>query len=313
MYSTLNSKFTSEVQTKHHFDKCNQHFLAQKIFDKTDYNGDFSNMMVSWAQFNKVCTGAMLPHTKLHSRTWALFSNWKWLLQEVRPGRTFTFWQWFEGVMELTKKHLRTYWSEKWGVFPSQFLKKKKTQYTGYIWLFSMFGFSRLIFGFIGKQHLHLILKDKPNGTFLLRFSDSEIGGITIAYVSTTDSKQYGFQRRWDTDGCSFCDALLPQVVDWKSKASSPSPRGTLRSAASAIASLTLVTSPTCIPIVRNMKFSKNSTQVAASCTESHFSSAVEMVKVPLSAVFRTRAPDVARWGLYPRVSANQSRHVRSK
>lgn len=48
---------------------------------------------------------------------------------------------------------------------------------------------TRLIFGFIGKQHLHLILKDRPNGTFLLRFSDSEIGGITIAYVSATESK----------------------------------------------------------------------------------------------------------------------------
>lgn len=59
MYNTLNSKFTSEVQTKHHLDKCNQHFLAQKIFDKPDYNGDFSNMMVSWAQFNKVCRGIM--------------------------------------------------------------------------------------------------------------------------------------------------------------------------------------------------------------------------------------------------------------
>lgn len=60
-----------------------------------------------------------------------------------------------------------------------------------------MFGFSRLIFGFIGKQHLHLILKDKPNGTFLLRFSDSEIGGITIAYVSTTDSKQPLTHQMW--------------------------------------------------------------------------------------------------------------------
>ncbi|XP_034445683.1 signal transducer and activator of transcription 6 [Hippoglossus hippoglossus] len=129
MYSTLNSKFTSEVQTKHNLDHYNQHFLAQKIFDKPDFADDFSNMMVSWAQFNK----------------------------EVLPGRPFTFWQWFEGVMDLSKKHLKTYWSE------------------------------GLIFGFIGKQHLHLILKDRLNGTFLLRFSDSEIGGITIAYVSATD------------------------------------------------------------------------------------------------------------------------------
>ncbi|XP_076597794.1 signal transducer and activator of transcription 6 [Chaetodon auriga] len=130
MYSTLNSKFTAEVQTQHNLDHYNQHFLAQKIFDKPDFADDFSNMMVSWAQFNK----------------------------EVLPGRPFTFWQWFEGVMELTKKHLKTYWSE------------------------------GLIFGFIGKQHLHLILKDRPNGTFLLRFSDSEIGGITIAYVSATEN-----------------------------------------------------------------------------------------------------------------------------
>ncbi|XP_071332204.1 signal transducer and activator of transcription 6 isoform X1 [Trachinotus anak] len=130
MYSTLNSKFTSEVQTQHNLDHYNQHFLAQKIFDKPDFADDFSNMMVSWAQFNK----------------------------EVLPGRPFTFWQWFEGVMDLTKKHLKTYWSE------------------------------GLIFGFIGKQHLHLILKDRPNGTFLLRFSDSEIGGITIAYVSASEN-----------------------------------------------------------------------------------------------------------------------------
>ncbi|XP_053704517.1 signal transducer and activator of transcription 6 isoform X2 [Synchiropus splendidus] len=132
MCSTLNSKFTSEVQTLRLLDDFNLHFLAQKIFDKPDFNGDFSNMMVSWSQFNK----------------------------EVLPGRLFTFWQWFEGVLELTKKHLKNYWSD------------------------------GLIFGFIGKQHLHLILNDRPNGTFLLRFSDSEIGGITIAYVSASESKR---------------------------------------------------------------------------------------------------------------------------
>ncbi|KAI1892222.1 hypothetical protein AGOR_G00131090 [Albula goreensis] len=79
--------------------------------------------------------------------------------KEVLPGRAFTFWQWFDGVMELTKKHLKCYWSD------------------------------GLIFGFIGKQHLHLILQDRPDGTFLLRFSDSEIGGITIAYVSSSENR----------------------------------------------------------------------------------------------------------------------------
>lgn len=57
MYNTLNSKFTSEVQTQHNLDTYNQHFLAQKIFDKSDFADDLSNMMVSWAQFNKVHSG----------------------------------------------------------------------------------------------------------------------------------------------------------------------------------------------------------------------------------------------------------------
>lgn len=129
MCNTLNVKFTSEVNTQHNLNNYNLLFLAQKIFDKHDIC-DFNNMFVSWSQFNK----------------------------ETLPGRPFTFWQWFEGVMELTKKHLHSYWSD------------------------------RLIFGFIGKQHLHVILKDRPGGTFLLRFSDSEIGAITIAYVAVSEN-----------------------------------------------------------------------------------------------------------------------------
>ncbi|XP_030623180.1 signal transducer and activator of transcription 6 [Chanos chanos] len=130
MCVTLSSKFMAEVQTQRGLDGYNLHFLAQKIFDQPDISEDFSNMPVSWAQFNK----------------------------EVLPGRNFTFWQWFDGVMELTKKYLKTYWSD------------------------------GLIFGFIGKQQLHVILQNRPNGTFLLRFSDSEIGGITIAYVGPTEN-----------------------------------------------------------------------------------------------------------------------------
>uniref|UniRef100_A0A8B9RK09 Signal transducer and activator of transcription 6, interleukin-4 induced n=1 Tax=Astyanax mexicanus TaxID=7994 RepID=A0A8B9RK09_ASTMX len=131
MCEALNSKFMSEVQTNRGLDRYNLHCLAQKIFDK-DVSGDLSNTPVSWAQFNK----------------------------EVLPGRNFTFWQWFEGVIDLTKKCLKAYWSE------------------------------GLIFGFIGKQHLHVILQNRPSGTFLLRFSDSEIGGITIAYVGPNGGRK---------------------------------------------------------------------------------------------------------------------------
>uniref|UniRef100_A0A8V5GZS3 Uncharacterized protein n=1 Tax=Melopsittacus undulatus TaxID=13146 RepID=A0A8V5GZS3_MELUD len=40
-----------------------------------------------------------------------------------------------------------------------------------------------LIIGFISKQYVCKLLSTEPDGTFLLRFSDSEIGGVTIAYV----------------------------------------------------------------------------------------------------------------------------------
>lgn len=42
---------------------------------------------------------------------------------------------------------------------------------------------ARLIIGFISKQYVTSLLLNEPDGTFLLRFSDSEIGGITIAHV----------------------------------------------------------------------------------------------------------------------------------
>lgn len=78
MYSTLNSKFTSEVQTNHNLDHYNQHFLAQKIFDKPDFADDFSNMLVSWGQFNKVNAGVCplaqtyrLTHTDI---SWCSFN-----------------------------------------------------------------------------------------------------------------------------------------------------------------------------------------------------------------------------------------------
>uniref|UniRef100_A0A8V5H2L2 Signal transducer and activator of transcription n=1 Tax=Melopsittacus undulatus TaxID=13146 RepID=A0A8V5H2L2_MELUD len=126
MCDTLNLKFMAEVQTTKGLLKEHYFFLAQKIFN--DYSAsleDFQSRNVSWAQFNK----------------------------EILPGRGFTFWQWFDGVLDLTKRCLKSYWSD------------------------------RLIIGFISKQYVCKLLSTEPDGTFLLRFSDSEIGGVTIAYV----------------------------------------------------------------------------------------------------------------------------------
>ena len=52
-----------------------------------------------------------------------------------------------------------------------------------------VFVFDRAILGFVNKQQAQDMLMSKPNGTFLLRFSDSEIGGITIAWVAENPNK----------------------------------------------------------------------------------------------------------------------------
>lgn len=49
--------------------------------------------------------------------------------------------------------------------------------------------FFSAILGFVNKQQAQDMLMSKPNGTFLLRFSDSEIGGITIAWVAENPNK----------------------------------------------------------------------------------------------------------------------------
>ncbi|XP_043822854.1 signal transducer and activator of transcription 6 isoform X1 [Dromiciops gliroides] len=126
MCETLNLKFMAEVGTSQGLLPEHFLFLAQKIFNDNSLNMEtFQNRSVSWAQFNK----------------------------EILLGRGFTFWQWFDGVLDLTKRCLRSYWSD------------------------------RLIIGFISKQYVNNLLHGEPDGTFLLRFSDSEIGGITIAHI----------------------------------------------------------------------------------------------------------------------------------
>lgn len=42
--------------------------------------------------------------------------------------------------------------------------------------------------GFVSKGKEKLLLKKKQSGTFLLRFSESVIGGITFSWVETSPS-----------------------------------------------------------------------------------------------------------------------------
>ena len=78
--------------------------------------------------------------------------SWSLFCKESLPGRTFTFWDWFLKILILTQCHLASLWRE------------------GHVK------------GFILKDEAENMLKNQLPGTFLLRFSDSALGGITIAY-----------------------------------------------------------------------------------------------------------------------------------
>lgn len=45
----------------------------------------------------------------------------------------------------------------------------------------------RHVAGFVSKNTAHDMLRGCNPGTFLLRFSEGEVGGVSVAYVSFTD------------------------------------------------------------------------------------------------------------------------------
>lgn len=74
------------------------------------------------------------------------YISWAQFCKEPLPDRSFTFWDWFFAIMKLTKDHLLSLWK------------------------------AGLIVGFINKRKAEEMLRMLPLGTFLLRFSDSELG-----------------------------------------------------------------------------------------------------------------------------------------
>ncbi|KAG9267555.1 signal transducer and activator of transcription 5B isoform X1 [Astyanax mexicanus] len=152
----LNMKYKSEVQSDRGLSEENLVFLAQKAFSSSSNNPeDYRNMTMTWSQFNR----------------------------ESLPGRNFTFWQWFDGVIELMKKHLKSHWND------------------------------GAILGFLNKQQAQDMLLSKPNGTFLLRFSDSEIGGITIAWVAENPNKA-GERMVWNLMPFTTKDFSIRSLAD---------------------------------------------------------------------------------------------------
>ncbi|CAB4065819.1 STAT5B [Lepeophtheirus salmonis] len=89
------------------------------------------------------------------------FSNalvsWSQFCKEPLPDRSFTFWDWFHAIMKLTKEDLRGLWID------------------------------GALMGFISRHEAEDFLHKSQNGTFLIRFSDSELGGVTVAWITVNE------------------------------------------------------------------------------------------------------------------------------
>ncbi|XP_055901396.1 signal transducer and activator of transcription 5A-like isoform X1 [Biomphalaria glabrata] len=124
---------------------------------------------VEWSRLSEqlnlkciACTGTSLSQTNLAYLATKLFGNkdpntslvsWAQFNKDLLPNTTFTFWEWFFAIIKLIKDNLKDFWNDD------------------------------AIVGFVSKNQAQDWLSKKPVGTFLLRFSDSQLGGITIAYT----------------------------------------------------------------------------------------------------------------------------------
>ncbi|XP_065418089.1 signal transducer and activator of transcription 4 isoform X9 [Chrysemys picta bellii] len=89
--------------------------------------------------------------------------SWAKFCKEHLPGKSFTFWVWLEAILDLIKKHILPLWID------------------GYI------------MGFVSKEKERVLLRDKMPGTFLLRFSESNLGGITFTWVDQSENGEVRF------------------------------------------------------------------------------------------------------------------------
>ncbi|XP_076056633.1 signal transducer and transcription activator Stat92E isoform X4 [Oratosquilla oratoria] len=111
----------------------------------------------------KFLAGKAFRNSQLQDYT-NMYLSWSQFCKEPLPDRNFTFWEWFFAVMKITREHLRQPW------------------------------FDGSVMGFVGRKQAEEMLMNSASGTFLLRFSDSELGGVTIAWMYE-DVAKTGEQR----------------------------------------------------------------------------------------------------------------------
>lgn len=135
--------------------------------DTKDIRFFASSPVASWPQFGEMLSWQFLSATErglddsqLEMIAHRIFGkkpnyenckvSWSKFCKESPPD---TFWVWFDGILTLVKTYLEAIWRD------------------GHI------------IGFVTKAKEKSLLKRKQRGTFMLRFSESVVGGITFSWV----------------------------------------------------------------------------------------------------------------------------------
>ncbi|KAM9214430.1 signal transducer and activator of transcription 2 isoform 1-T1 [Leptosomus discolor] len=95
----------------------------------------------------------------------------------------FSFWAWLDGILGLLQEHLKQLWKD------------------------------GLILGFVSRKQEKKLLKGKRTGTFLIRFSESILGGVTCTWVEHPKSGDPAFRAVVPYTAAELASLALPDII----------------------------------------------------------------------------------------------------
>ncbi|OXB53641.1 hypothetical protein ASZ78_004029 [Callipepla squamata] len=95
----------------------------------------------------------------------------------------FSFWAWLDGILALLHDHLKQLWKD------------------------------GLILGFVSRKQEKKLLKVKRTGTFLIRFSESMLGGVTCTWVEHPESGPPAFRAVVPYTSAELASLALPDII----------------------------------------------------------------------------------------------------
>ncbi|XP_064354736.1 signal transducer and activator of transcription 2 isoform X2 [Dromaius novaehollandiae] len=95
----------------------------------------------------------------------------------------FSFWAWLDRILGLLQEHLKQLWKD------------------------------GLILGFVSRKQEKKLLKGKRTGTFLIRFSESVLGGVTCTWVEHPESGPPAFRAVVPYTASELASLALPDII----------------------------------------------------------------------------------------------------